>query len=127
MNLHHVALGARDVEALAAFYREWFALAELARHHTDAGALRSIWLDLGGSILMIEHTAEPARRVEAVGAGPFLLAFVVPAADRAAFEARLAAAGIAVDARTPFTSYFRDPEGNRLAVTHYPRVAVRGV
>ncbi len=129
--LHHLALGARDVAALAAFYRDWFALPEVARHHdapaADAtggsGALRSIWLDLGGAILMIERTTEPARRVEGVGAGPFLLAFAIAPDERAAFEARLAAGGVAVEARTGHTSYFRDPEGNRCAVSHHPIAA----
>jgi catechol 2,3-dioxygenase-like lactoylglutathione lyase family enzyme len=118
MALHHLALGAVDVERLAAFYRAVFGLAELARHHHDDGALRSVWLDLDGPILMIE-------RVEAPPAGDprrglFLLAFAVRPSERADLEARLEAAGCPIEARTRWSSYARDPEGNRVAVSHYP-------
>ena len=77
MLLHHIALGARDVETVAAFYRRWFELEEITRHQQTDGSLRSIWLRLGGAILMVERTAEGPRAVEGVGAGPFLLAFNV--------------------------------------------------
>jgi catechol 2,3-dioxygenase-like lactoylglutathione lyase family enzyme len=121
--LHHVALGARDVETVAAFYRGALGLTERDRHLTADGDLRSIWLDLGDSILMIERTASPAREVEGVGAGPFLLALAVDPADRAAVEERLLAAGAPIEDRTEFTSYARDPEGNRVAISHWPAPA----
>lgn len=115
--LHHLALGARDVERLASFYEELFALAQLAVHHRDDGQVRSIWLDLNPGILMIEHTVEPARLVNGVGSGPFLLAFWVDDLER--FGLRLQTYGISCEARTLWSSYFRDPEGNRLAVSRY--------
>jgi catechol-2,3-dioxygenase len=116
--LHHVALGARDVERVAIFYRDQFALPEIARHRTSAGELRSIWLAVGATILMIEHTTEPARTCH-IGAGPFLLAFAVAEADRASLELRLAASGSPIESRTAYSSYVRDPEGNRVAISHY--------
>lgn len=119
--LHHIALGARDVDGVAAFYAEVFGLEERARHHYDDGRLRSVWLDVDGTLLMVEHTTQPARHVDGVGAGPFLLAFSVADGDaRRAFEQRLADRGVDVEDRTGFSSYFRDPEGNRVAVSHYP-------
>lgn len=119
--LHHVALGARDVERVASFYREVLGLTELARHRTDTGALRSVWLALGaGAVLMIEATEAPARpRREGVDAGPFLLAFHVAREERPAWEARLKAAGAPIEGRTAATSYACDPEGNRVAVSCY--------
>lgn len=119
--LHHLALGARDVERVAAFYREALGLPEVERHLTASGALRSIWLDLGGALLMVEHTTSPPHAVEGVGAGPFLVAVRVPRAEHAAWEARLAASGAPIEARTSFTSYARDPEGNRVAISHHER------
>ncbi|MBM4375094.1 MAG: VOC family protein [Deltaproteobacteria bacterium] len=119
MPLHHVALGAADVAGLAAFYGEAFGLAEVARHHEGDGALRSIWLELGGSLLMIEHSTEPERRVQ-LGRGPFLLAFRIEPGARASFERTLEERGVVVESRTSFSSYFRDPEGNRVAVSHHP-------
>src|SRR5688572_23859157 len=89
--LHHLAVGSGDVERLARFYREFFGLAERARHLDELGRLRSIWLDLEGALLMIELTAHPPRAVEGIGAGPFLLAFRVSPAARRRVESQLEA------------------------------------
>lgn len=118
--LHHIALGAHDVEAVARFYREVFGLPEVKRHLDDAGALRSIWLDLEGPLLMVERSTEDRPRVEGVGRGPFLLAFAVDPAGRSHFEAAIRARGGTLEAQSTFSSYARDPEGNRIAVSHYP-------
>lgn len=131
--LHHIALGVAEVEEIAAFYREVFGLKECTRHLYEDGGLRSIWLDMGGPILMIEHAqsleGQPGevatRRVlqpgDSVGEGLFLLTFAVAdAAARRAVEQRAEAAGHAIESRSDFSSYFRDPEGNRVAVSHYP-------
>jgi len=119
--LHHLALGAEDVEGVAAFYRDLLDLSELRRHDDDQGALRSIWLDLDGAILMVERTRAPARRVEGIGRGPFLIAVRCTAEERKTLEQRLEAAGHPIEDRTAFSSYFRDPEGNRVAVSCYER------
>jgi len=119
MKLHHLALGARDLERVAAFYRDLLGLREVRRHHEPGGRLRSIWLDLGGPVLMIEQTEEPARRVQGVGAGPFLLALSADPSDRVTLEKSLTMSGFPVEARTEQTVYFRDPEGNRVALSSY--------
>lgn len=108
------------MERVAAFYREVLGLSEIARHADETGALRSIWLDLGGAILMVERTNEPPRRVDGVGAGPFLIALAVEPAAREALERALEAAGSPIETRTRHSSYARDPEGNRVAISHYP-------
>jgi catechol 2,3-dioxygenase-like lactoylglutathione lyase family enzyme len=118
--LHHVALGARDVDGVAAFYRDVFELPEVARHRTTDGALRSVWLELGGgAVLMVERTEAELRSVEGVGSGPFLLAFRIREDERSLWEQRLAGASAPVENRTEKTSYARDPEGNRVAVSFY--------
>jgi catechol 2,3-dioxygenase-like lactoylglutathione lyase family enzyme len=118
--LHHVALGARDPGRVAAFYRDLLGLREVRRHHGQGGVLRSVWLDLGEAVLMIERTDEPGRLVRGVGAGPFLLAFKAAPAQRGALERLLEASGFPVESRTEHTAYFSDPEGNRVAVSSYP-------
>ncbi len=118
--LHHLALGARDVARVAAFYRDVFGLDETARYHHEDGSLRSIWLDLGGSTLMVEATDEALRRVDGVGPGPFLLAFRVAAEQRRELERALEAAGAVIESRTEYSSYARDPEGNRIAISAHP-------
>lgn len=118
--LHHLALGTTNVGRLARFYSEVLGLPELKRHLRDDGGLRSVWLDLGGAILMIEATTEPLRRVNGVGAGLFLLAITVSAEERAGLEMRLERAGCAIESRTEWTSYARDLDGNRIGVSAYP-------
>lgn len=118
--LHHIALGARDVDKLATFYAVAFELTERVRHYYDDGQLRSVWLEMGDTILMVEHTYQTKRRVEGVGAGPFLLAFAVADAhELSALERRVERLGAEIEDRTDFSSYFRDPEGNRVAASHY--------
>jgi catechol 2,3-dioxygenase-like lactoylglutathione lyase family enzyme len=105
---------------LARFYRERLELREVAQHHHPDGSLRAVWLDLGGSLLMIEHTSNTPRRVDGIGAGLFLIAIAVTAEQRPVFEARLADVGCAVESRSEWTSYARDPDGNRIAISAYP-------
>ena len=118
--LHHLALGTLDVERLARFYRDVLELREVARHTHAEGKLRSVWLDLGGSVLMIEPTEEVPRTVVGVGAGPFLIALAVLPHQRDASEKRLEDAGCVIESRTDWTSYTRDPDGNRIALSAYP-------
>ena len=122
--LHHLALGTRDVGRLATFYREVLELREVARHAHADGTLRSVWLDLGGPVLMIEHTTQAPRAVSGIGAGMFLIALTVPPSLREAAEKRLEVAGCALESRTEFTSYARDPDGNRIALSAYPLPAL---
>jgi catechol 2,3-dioxygenase-like lactoylglutathione lyase family enzyme len=105
---------------VSAFYRDVLELREVRRHQHPDGALRSVWLDLGVALLMIELSVEPPRRVDGVGAGPFLIALTVPREEQPRFEAKLAAAGSAIESRTEWTIYSRDPDGNRVALSAYP-------
>lgn len=118
--LHHIALGAHNVEELTAFYARAFGLRELARHHHPSGALRSVWLDIGGTVLMIEHTQRERERSSGVDAGLFLIALRVSRAERLDLESYFAEHGCPRESATEHTSYFRDPEGNRFAVSTYP-------
>jgi glyoxylase I family protein len=121
-SLHHIALGTRDVEALASFYCRLLATEEQRRQRDEAGKLRSIWLDLAGTLLMIEQaeaTATARPREDGVALGPFLLAFRADPAQRRAFEQRAEALGAAIESRSAYTSYLRDPDGNRIAVSEY--------
>ena len=120
LRLDHLAVTVSDMERSLRFYRDLLGLREVNRHHEPGGTLRSIWLDIGGAVLMIEQTEEPARRVQGVGAGPFLLALEADPPVRVALERSLALSGFPVEARTEHTVYLRDPEGNRVALSSYP-------
>jgi catechol-2,3-dioxygenase len=112
------------VENVARFYRQAFGLPERERFINADGTLRSIWLAAGATLLMVELTSDAPRHVEGVGSGPFLLAFQTPPGERAELEARLQSLGAKVDSRTDFSSYTRDPEGNRVAISHHPKPPV---
>ena len=117
IGVHHLALRAADVEALAAFYVAIFRLDELDRQ-TDGQGVKSIWLSLGDAILMIERRLdgepEPDRTSREVQI------FSGTKQDRLDVEQRLADAGFSPAFRSPFTTYFRDPEGRLTGISHYP-------
>jgi catechol 2,3-dioxygenase-like lactoylglutathione lyase family enzyme len=124
MQLHHLALGATDVAALAGFYASVFGLEQVREHRRDDGTLRSIWLRLGDGLLMVESIESGSPREAGLRlpeAGWFLLAFTTT--DEAESERVCNAAtarGATESHRTGFTRYLVDPEGNRVAVSHFP-------
>jgi catechol 2,3-dioxygenase-like lactoylglutathione lyase family enzyme len=120
VRLHHLALGARDVELVAAFYRDRLGLPEVKRHHEEDGRLRSVWIGIGDAVLMVERVSGLRRQEAGLDPGLFLLALATPAARRRALEEALKTSGVAIEARTEHTTYFRDPEGNRVAISDFP-------
>jgi catechol 2,3-dioxygenase-like lactoylglutathione lyase family enzyme len=113
MRLHHLALRTADLPRLERFYVGVLGLNELRR-----SGERSVWLDAAGTVLMLERrdNGEPG-----VPEGTLeLVAFAAAPADAAQLLSRLATAGIAIEARTPSTVYFRDPDGRRVGLSAYP-------
>jgi catechol 2,3-dioxygenase-like lactoylglutathione lyase family enzyme len=130
---HHLAIQCRDLPACEHFYREVLGLPVLRRWPRQGGGDRAVWLDLGGGAFLALERAEgepgqPARAAAAPASPPWrdgrpgfhLLALAIGAAERAGWEARLAAAGFPVAHRTRWTSYVLDPEGNRIGLSHHP-------
>lgn len=119
MRLHHLAIQVPDLEVAEGFYAGVLGLRVTRRQE------HALWLDAGGTILMLERCvgagaldpwASPAP-------GPFVVALEIGAAERAGWLTRLEGAGVAVDHTSGFTIYFRDPWGCRLALSHYPAPA----
>ncbi len=121
MNIHHIALRTADLAKLEDFYVAVFQLKVLQRGQGPGG---SVWLAVGGAILMLEH-ANAGEPTPAPGSMD-LLAFAVgdgasTAPDwKRAWRARIALAGSRVDGETAHTLYFRDPDGRRLGCSAYP-------
>ena len=123
--VHHVALRVEDLRKVEPFYRDVLALPVIRRWPREgasgAAGDRSIWLDAGdGAFVALETAAAPAAPAPVEAVGPPVLALRIGADERAAWEARLAAAGVAIYHRTAFTLYVRDPEGNRIGLSHHP-------
>ena len=98
----------------------------IRRWDDDAGRPRSLWLDLGdGSFLAVERAGASGPRRADGAPGHHCLALRVEAAERAGWVARLTEAGVAVERETGYTLYFRDPEGNLVALSHWPEAAGR--
>jgi catechol 2,3-dioxygenase-like lactoylglutathione lyase family enzyme len=122
---HHLAIQVRGLLVEERFYCDVLGLDVLRRWPARDGqpGERSVWLDTGdGSFLALE-VVEGAAEGGGDGAsspGLHLVALRIERAARPDWERRLAAAGVPVEARTAFTLYVRDPEGNRVGLSHWP-------
>ena len=113
MRIHHLAFRTGDLGRLERFYVDVLGLAVVRRQEA-----RSVWLDAGGSIVMLElrgplEPAHPSTSSE-------LVAFAIEPDARPLVAERLARAGVAVEAATEFTLYVRDPDGRRIGLSSYP-------
>jgi glyoxylase I family protein len=113
LRIHHIALRTRDLARLESFYAALLGL-QVTRRHGDF----SVWLSSGEATVMIERATEseppiPPGSME-------ILAFAIDAKDREATIARLREASVAIEAESPFTLYFRDPDGRRVGLSHFP-------
>lgn len=120
---HHLALQVHALDEVAAFYREVLGLPERERHHAPDGTVRSIWLGFPGGFLALERVESPPLpdpRFRDGRPGLFLLALRIDAADRARVRAELERRNLPLVHETRWTLYVRDPEGNRVALSHHP-------
>ena len=112
--IHHLALRVEDVERARAFYADVLGLPELRRFEEGGGGLLSVWLAAGPTVLMLErHLKGPGAEA---GSG-HVLALAVDNLHE--WEERLRAAGVAVEDRTAYTLYLRDPDGHRVGLSVY--------
>ena len=112
MHVHHVAIGVKDPELMLRFYLQLPEMIEETRYCRENGSLRSVWLRLADGILLMLEQSEAG--------GPRALVFKMP--DRA--EHRKIVYDLFKqhgDGRTDFTLYIKDPEGNRLGFSSWPR------
>jgi catechol 2,3-dioxygenase-like lactoylglutathione lyase family enzyme len=99
-------LRSRDLAQLEHFYATVLGLRVIRRDE----ARGSVWLDAGGTMLMLER-AGPDEPSVPTGTKD-LVAFAVE--DKETWRGL-----VAVEAETEHTLYFRDPDGRRVAVSSY--------
>lgn len=112
MRVHHVAFRTRDFARLVAFYTELFGFPVL--RETPSG----LWLDAEGTILMLEHAATEEPHVP-VGSMEIVV-FGIRPGERTRWTEKLERLGVALEDATTFSLYFRDPDGRRIGVSHWP-------
>ena len=117
MRVHHVAIQVANLEACAKFYREVLGL-EPVEAPRDGVA----WFRMGEALLMLEPVdgAVLAEPFATDRPGMHLLALAIAPDARSEWEQRLLRASEAIEHRTAFTIYLRDPEGNRIALSSWP-------
>jgi catechol 2,3-dioxygenase-like lactoylglutathione lyase family enzyme len=104
-----VALRVKDLERSRQFYCGVLGLREKKRDGT-----RSIWLQAGDAMLMLEESLRGSGPAD--GSGHVLGLEVV---DLAFWEQKLGAAGVEIDDRTEHTLFVRDPDQHRVALSRY--------
>jgi catechol 2,3-dioxygenase-like lactoylglutathione lyase family enzyme len=121
--VHHLAILVRDLPGAEQFYCGILGLAVLRRWpDADGTGERSVWVDTGdGAFLALERATGRAQGDEDEDEeGWHLVALRIEAGEREEWRQRFARAGVAVYRETGFTIYVRDPEGNRVGLSHYP-------
>lgn len=124
MSFHHVALLVADLPRVEAFYRDVLGLAVIRRWPYESGSGdRAVWLDAGGGAFLALERSSTALGAARPPSASHLPALRIAREERAAWEARLAASGVPIYHRTPFTIFVRDPEGNPVGLSHHPEPA----
>jgi glyoxylase I family protein len=126
---HHLAIQVKDLGAAERFYVEVLGLRRLKAWPWEDGrpGERSVWLSVGDGdeFLALEacEADRPPTPFRDPHGGLHLLALRITPAERALWEKKLASLGVEIVHRTRWTLYLRDPEGNRIGLSHFPNEA----
>ena len=101
----------RDLARLEAFYSGLLGLPVLRR------ADGRVWLDAESTIVMLE-LAEPSEPEIPANCKEFV-AFAISANERQRWRNAIEQSGWVIEAETPHTLYFRDPDGRRVGLSSY--------
>jgi glyoxylase I family protein len=120
LSLHHLAVRVRDLARAEAFYVGTLGLRVLRRFNDDAKQQRSLWVALGGgAFLAIERADGDGHRCDN-DPGWHCVALGITADRRAHWRQHLLGCGVSVFRESDYTLYIRDPDGNIVALSHYP-------
>ena len=119
MNINHIALKVGDLNVCEEFYSGLLGLPVVKRLNDDHGSIRSVWLKAGGVTLMLEKREKRGGLENPDGAGWHLVALDIAKEERETWKKKLSAAGVKISNESEFSLYFKDPEGNRVALSSF--------
>lgn len=121
-HLHHIALVSDDPEKLSDFYINVLGLKLQCIHYDDNQNIRSIWLYLNEPsqipILMIERKDQTK-----LNSGFHLLSLSMNKNEKIITSQYLKEKNVNITHQSDYSLYFQDPEGNPIALSHYPHAA----
>jgi catechol 2,3-dioxygenase-like lactoylglutathione lyase family enzyme len=123
--VHHIALVVSDLVAAERFYGDVLGLAVLRRwFESDGTTPRSIWFEVEpGTFLAVERgvaALRPESDCAPTQGGWHLVALGITRSERDLWRERLEQAGFPCTDESRYTLYCRDPEGNRVGLSHWP-------
>ncbi|MBM9590802.1 VOC family protein [Leptospira sp. 201903075] len=107
--IHHIAIGTPNPSNLAEFYLQIPGAKKTQEFHYESGTIRSIWIEVGPTILMLE---------EGVNKSPRALVFSLEQNEKSEWIQFLNQ--VQIQNKTDFTVYFLDSDGNLLGLSQYP-------
>ncbi|PJZ44273.1 VOC family protein [Leptospira brenneri] len=107
--IHHIAIGTPNPSNLAEFYLRIPGAKKTREFHYPSGLLRSIWIEFGSIILMLEEGEKSSPRA---------LVFSFNENDKSSWIQFLNQ--IEIQNQTEYTVYFLDTDGNLLGLSQYP-------
>ena len=125
-SIHHIALKTNQVERLVSFYQTVLGLTQVRIQKFPDGSVRSIWLKVGATLIMIEKSE--AGELQSTSAshsfsedapGIHLIALAIDESDRMSWISHLKEHGVVVEKETEHSVYFFDPDGNRVCLSHF--------
>lgn len=118
--VHHLAIVVADLARAEQFWVEVVGLPVERRWDDDQGRPRSVWLSLDRGFLALERAGAAGQPRDDAAPGLHCVALAIGREERAAWEARLAAAGVPIERKSPYTLYVRDPDGTLVGLSHWP-------
>ncbi|TGK83213.1 VOC family protein [Leptospira noumeaensis] len=107
--IHHIAIGTPNPSHLAAFYLKIPGAKQIREFHYPSGLLRSVWIEFGQVILMLEEGEKKSSRA---------LVFALEKNNHSDWTQFLSQ--IEIQNQTEYTVYFLDTDGNLLGLSNYP-------
>ena len=122
MRINHIAIVSKHPDQLAVRLFGCKVVCT-SQEHPDA----SVWIELEDSIILMIEKAQQNHNFNIDSShsyfekrpGFFLLSFDISHESQADWRKRLAKHDVSIEEESKYTIYFYDPDGNRIALSHF--------